>query len=187
MFRFLSILATAVLLFTLVDSVKNAAFNQERRRDMSTESANSAKAGSWAIFAMKDPSFTGFSKGLAAGDSFLDLNVGGREWKALFIDVLNCPEGSEEPRGPDEVLEEWQDRYKERFQRAIPEQPMLGRLWDLFYYVSYKPGEVAQLREECRKIQARTSNREALSALTKIIKACDHASQNNLGLLFVPD
>jgi hypothetical protein len=187
MFRILTILMAVVLLVSLVDSVDNAAVNQEKRRNMPNQYVDSGTAGSWAIFAMKDPSFTGFARGLTAGDSFLDLAVGGPEWKALFFDVLNCPEASEEPRSADEALEDWQDRYKERFQRAIPEQPMLGRLWDLFYYVSYNPQEVAQLREECRKLQARTSNKDALAALTKIIKACDHASQGKLGLLFVPD
>lgn len=136
---------------------------------------------------MRDPTFTQFSKGLLGNDHYLDPRLEGREWGALFLDVLKCPDTADVPRLTDEGNEDWQERYGAKFQQAIPNYPMLGRIYDTLIYVAYKPEEIGQLRDECLRLQSMTSDEKALSMLKKLIHACDEASKVRSGLLFVPD
>jgi hypothetical protein len=144
-------------------------------------------AGSLAIFAMRDPTFRTFSRGLSGIDRYLDLRLNGDEWDALYLQVLRCPDAGQVPRLPNEDTAEWHKRFSEEFQQAIPTQPMLARIYDLFIYVSYAPHEIEQLSVECVKLEATTSNEKARSALAKVIAACNEASKLRVGLMFVPD
>lgn len=143
-------------------------------------------AGNLSIYVLRDPSFSAFSQGLSGEDRFLDTQLSGNEWGAIFLKVLGCPDVSDMPRLPNEDTAEWQKRYSLKFQQAIPDYPMLGRIWDLYIYVSYKPEEINQLRAECLKVWA-NSNEKALSGLAKLIEACDEALKIDSGLLFAPD
>ena len=105
----------------------------------------------------------------------------------LFYGVFSCPSASDEPLLPGETEEEWEERFSRKFQQSIPDYPMLGRLWDLFMYASYKPEEVNRLRDECLKVKDSTSNEKALGGLAKLVKACDEALKRGYGLLLVPD
>ena len=149
--------------------------------------AESRIIGGLAAFVMRDSSFAAFSRGLSGGDRYLDLRLNGNEWEALFLNVLECPDVDEVTLLPNEDTTEWQMRYARKFNQAIPTYPMLGRMWDMFIYVSYNPDEIDRLRHECLKIQSTTSNEEAQAALTKLLAACDEASKLGFGLLFVPD
>jgi len=44
---------------------------------------------------------------------------------------------------------------------------MMARITDLYIYVSYKPEEIQQLRNECQKIESLTSDKHALALLSK--------------------
>lgn len=143
--------------------------------------------GSLSIYMMRDPTFHSFSHGISGEDRYLDLWIKGPEWGALFLKVLKCPDVSEIPHLPDEGDDKWERRYALNFKQTIPSLPMLGRMWDLFIYVSFRPEEIEELRAECLKVQASTSDEKALSALNKVLNACDEASKHGSGLLFVPD
>jgi len=144
-------------------------------------------AGGLAIFAMREPTFMSFAGGLSRTDRYLDLRLNGDEWVALYLQVLRCPDAGQVPRLPNEDIAEWHKRYSGEFQRAIPTYPMLGRIYDVFIYISYAPEEIEQLSVECVKLEAITSNEKARSALVKVIAACHEASKLRVGLLFVPD
>lgn len=144
-------------------------------------------AGGLAIFAMREPTFITFSRGLSGVDRYLDLRLNGDEWVALYLQVLRCPDAGQVPKLLNEDIAEWHKRYGAKFQQAIPTHPMLARIYDLFSYVSYAPEEIEQLRGECVELEATTSNEKARSALAKMIAACNEASKLRVGLLFVPD
>lgn len=143
-------------------------------------------AGSLSIYLMREPSFEAFSKGVTGEDRYLDVWFDGDEWAALYFDVLGCPTAESIPRTPNEDREHWEQRYSSAFQRAIPEYPMLGRISDLFLYVTYNAQEIEQLRNECVKIQFGTSNQRALKGLSTLIDVCDEALKVNSGLLLAP-
>lgn len=143
-------------------------------------------AGSLSIYLMRDPSFEAWSKGVSGEDRYLGIWLDGDEWEALFFDVLACPDESATPRLPNEDRAEWEERYGLKFRQAIPDYPMLGRISDLFMYVSYTPGEIEQLRSECLKIRSSTSNEKALRGLAKLLGVCDEASKVGSGLLLAP-
>jgi len=147
----------------------------------------SGVAGGLAIFAMREPTFVSFAGGLSGIDRYLDLRLNGDEWMALYRQVLRCPDAGQVPRLPNEEIAEWHKRYSGEFQKAIPAYPMLGRIYDVFSYISYASEEIEQLSVECVNLQAATSNEKARSALAKVIAACNEASTLRAGLLFVPD
>ena len=149
-------------------------------------SAEFGVAGSLSIYLMREPSFETFSKGISGEDRYLQLWLDGDEWAAVFFKVLGCPERDSIPRFQNESSDDWEHRYSLMFQRTIPEYPMLGRMSDLFGYVTYRPEEIEQLRVECARIQSGTVNQKAISGLAKLIEACDEASKVNSGLLFAP-
>ena len=155
--------------------------------DQNISDKESEVAGGLAIFAMREPTFMTFSHGLSGIDQYLDLRLNGDEWVALYLQVLRCPDAGQVPRLPNEDVAEWHKRYGAKFQQAIPTHPMLGRIYDVFSYISYAPDEIEQLRVECVKLEATTSNEKARFGLAKVIAACNEASQLRVGLLFVPD
>lgn len=168
------------------DSTDEAQFKEMlAARSQDVEEPTSKIVGRLSFFVVRDPK--SFFEGLKQPDHYLDIDLTGDEWGALFYDVLKCPKATVEPFSPGDDTEQWRERYRLKFQQVMPNYPLLGRIWDLYEYVSYRPKEIAQLREECLRIQDNTSNEKALAALTKLVTACDEASKNGSGLLFVPD
>jgi hypothetical protein len=107
------------------------------------------------------------------------------QWTALFFDVLGCPEA--EPFVQGEDINEYHKRFGWEFQQAITDYPMLGRIWDFYADVWYEPEEIEQLRRECLKVHASTSNTTALEGLRLLLRGCDEASKAKLGLFLVAD
>jgi hypothetical protein len=141
--------------------------------------------GNLSFIVVRDPK--SFFEGLKEPDHYLNIDLNGDEWSALFYDVLNCPKANVEPFSSGEDPEQWRERYRLKFQQSIPDYPMLSQIWDIYNYANYRPEEIAQLREECLKVQTNTSNENGLAALAKLVAACDEASKLGSGLLFVPD
>jgi len=168
---------------------KKGPFGEDKTREQIRGRAiqPSGIVGSLSIHMMRDPSFEAFSRGLSNGDRYLNLWIKGEEWGALFLNVLGCPDVTDVPRLPNEGDAEWQRRYAMKFQQAIPNLPMLSRIWDVFIYVSFRPEEIEALRSECLTVQHNTSDEKAQLALSKLLSACDEASRVGSGLLFVPD
>jgi hypothetical protein len=103
-------------------------------------------------------------------------NLEGKEWLAVFVNILHCPIEVDEPYAPGDSLDELDERIRLKFQRAIPEYPMLGRIWDTYIDIMYQQEEISELRDECLKVVAlASSNPVALQGLGKLIAACDEA------------
>jgi hypothetical protein len=140
----------------------------------------------FTIYAVPDPDEVWRSPALPGTDCYQG-DLKSNEWGALFFDVLGCPRATDEPSFPDESPQNWAERYMTKFEQAIPEYPMLARMWDVYGYASYMPGEVTALREECLKVQAATSNEEALSGLRSLLAACEEAVRSGNGLFLAGD
>ena len=106
-------------------------------------------------------------------------------WAALFFKVLGCPEA--EPFVEGEDINEYDERYRQRFREAILDYPMLGRITDYYDDVWYEPEEVVQLRDECVSVQSNTKDQDALRDLDELLRACDEAQRHNLGLFLAAD
>jgi hypothetical protein len=112
----------------------------------------------------------------------------GSEWIALFRDVLKCPMGIDQPFIPGEDTRVWRERNRLKFQKAIPNYPMLARIWDTFIDVTYEPEEVRQLRDECLQVRAiAASNHLAFEGLSRLISACDESLRLGSGLYLACD
>lgn len=147
--------------------------------------------GSLQIAVMMNP-FDEDSWDPTKGDHHTDLEITGQEWKELVFKVLQAPEFQEYVEGEDA------DAYYERQEKLLKEDlkgkgyPMLGCLWCSFVWwngrdISYAPSEVNQLLTECLKLQKKTENVYALSALGKLIAACYEALGINSGLCLTTD
>lgn len=140
-------------------------------------------SGRLSIYLVSDP--TEWHGGVDRGDRYLQLYLDGPEWEALFFDTLGCPEP--EPYIEGENPEEADNRLRVKFQQAIPQYPMLSRLWDPYRHAGYNLDQVKRLRDECLKIQSDANNSWASAALGKLIQACEEAIMNRQGLFFVAD
>lgn len=141
--------------------------------------ADSFDNGRLYIYVARDPDPVKFPSGLSNNDHMSSF-LTGKEWEALFLDELKCPDRFSISSGDSEV-------YGARFAAALHNYPMLGRISDMYIYVCYTRDEVRQLREECLRAQRLTSNPKAAEGLVKLLQACDEALINGSGLLFVPD
>jgi hypothetical protein len=118
-------------------------------------------------------------------DRWLGKGLSLAEWSALFLDVLDCGHGD----APSDDLP-----YAERLEiirlsveKAIPDFPMIARMWDYYWDAWYERDEIGQLRNECLRVKADTSNTLALEGLNKLLAACDEALMNKSGLLLASD
>ncbi len=141
--------------------------------------ADSFDNGRLYIYVTRDPDPVKFPNGLSNNDHMSSF-LTGKEWEALFLDELKCPDRGSISSGNSEV-------YGARFAAALRTYPLLGRISDMYIYVCYESEEVQQLREECLRVQRLTTNPKAAQGLVKLVQACDEALINGSGLLFVPD
>ena len=110
------------------------------------------------------------------------------EWEAIFFFELMgyCPFVSRtEPEAVDVNL--FEDLWKQRFQEAIPEYPLLARMWNEYEDAIYEPSEIDNLRRECLSVQSKTKNAKALKGLNKLLCCCDEATKGRLGLFMACD
>lgn len=113
---------------------------------------------------------------------FLELEVNGAQWQALFYDVLRCP--PPEPYASGEAVPAYYERNRARFVEALPVFPRLARLWDLMDDTRYTSWEVAALRDECLHLQSAAMPEPARVFVDTILHACDAALACGEGLVF---
>lgn len=109
------------------------------------------------------------------------------EWEELFQNVLHAPIDIEQIEG--EPYLEFEDRQKRLFQEDLTGKgyEMLGRIWDILSDAFFAPSEVDKLLKECLEIQQKTENKNALSALEKLIFACHEALKVKSGIFLACD
>jgi hypothetical protein len=138
----------------------------------------SLAAGNLRIYAVQAPEKWDYRTNEV--DRYLD-DFTGLEWIALFRDVLKCPMGTE-TKGANQGFFSEDRPYQLRFQEAIPDYPLLARIWNTFEDVTYGPKEIPKLRDECLRVSSMTANEDALMGLNKLLNACDDAITNHLGM-----
>lgn len=125
-------------------------------------------------------------RGVEQTDGFyMELDFHGSDWDALFIDVLGFPGWDEYVEGDD--VFELHERNRKKFERTIPEYPMLARIFDMYEDYQFAPDEVLELREECERVKLTTSNPGARKALRKLILASNEATKRGFHLVFSCD
>lgn len=109
-------------------------------------------------------------------------NIEADEWDELFINTLHSPQEVSNIEG--ETSLQWNIRMKRAFHQALADKGyvMLGRIWRYYTDADYLPSDVSQLLAECLELQNKTQNKEALSALKKLILACNGALKINSGI-----
>lgn len=118
-------------------------------------------------------------------DLRLPLFFEGSEWSAVFREVLHAKD--RDPFVPGEAIDKWSERQRIRFQDSLAQYPMLARIWDTYTDVAYQPEEIYQLRDECLRVKASTSNPLALRGMDKLIAACNEALKIGSGVLLMSD
>jgi hypothetical protein len=145
--------------------------------------AEESVIGSLSIYTVRDVKT--WRGNVDASNRYTGIDFTGQDWKALFYDVLACPRP--EPYMEGEEVNDYDERYRVKFQKSLPEYPMLGRIWDMYVDAKYTKAEVEQLHNECLAIQASTTNTNALEGLEKLIRACDEAIRAKQGLFLASD
>lgn len=109
------------------------------------------------------------------------------EWEDLFQNVLHAPVEIERLADEDRVA--FLDRQERLFQEDLTSKgyEMLGRIWYIFRDAFYAPSEVDKLLKECLELRQKTENKNALSALEKLIFACHEALKVKSGIFLVCD
>jgi hypothetical protein len=109
------------------------------------------------------------------------------EWEDLFQNVLHAPIEIERLAGEDRAA--FLDRREGLFQEDLTGKgyEMLGRIWYYFSDAFYAPSEVDRLLKECIELRQTTENKNALSALEKLIFACHEALKVKSGIFLCCD
>ena len=116
---------------------------------------------------------------------YLELDFHLSDWQALFIGVLKVPDYERYVEGDD--INELHERNRNKFEKSIPDYPMLSRLFDMYEDYGFSPEELPNLREECETLKLRTTNSEGLKALRKLIFAAREGSKRGFNLMFICD
>jgi hypothetical protein len=140
---------------------------------------DSGPGGTFYLCVVKDPE--AWEEGETLDGGYLESDLYGDEWANLFFDVLGCPRPVDiEGNTREEKLE----KYKLAFQSAIPDCPLLGRIWNFYsesIFINYE--EVMNLKNECEMVKHRTTASKASQGLDKLIEACNVALKEEMGLL----
>ncbi len=109
------------------------------------------------------------------------------EWEELFQNVLHAPIEIKPNKG--ESFLDFQARREKLFQEDLTSKgyEMLGRIWYIFSDAFFAPSEVDKLLKECLELQQKTENKKALSALEKLIFACNQALKVKSGVFLFCD
>ncbi len=121
------------------------------------------------------------------GDRHLNFNFDYQDFEELrnFLDIKL----SRAKRREDESYIEHEERLKNQYLEVANEKgyEMLGRIWYWYESVSYLPSEIDQLLNECLKLKNNYQNPNLLTAIDKLITACNEAHKTNSGIFLGSD
>src|SRR5262245_12006392 len=100
-------------------------FTQEgTRASMTTQ--ESETVGSHMVYSVASAeTFDGEETGT---DRYLDIDLFGFEWAALFYVELGCVKGVEQPLKPGQDVEQWKRELAQKFRQRLPDYPLLARI-----------------------------------------------------------
>lgn len=116
----------------------------------------------------------------------IDQEISIDEWDELFLNFLKVPDIT--PRN-NESRKDFLDRRERTFQEILTSKgyEMLGRICHFSRDAFFAPTEMGKLLEECVDAQQKTQNEYALTALEKLIFACNEALRVKNGIWLVAD
>jgi len=116
-------------------------------------------------------------------DSYVGYDIHPEDVELVFFDGIGVPRW--DSLTADSVAEK-EAIYMERYNDVMSRFPMIGRSNDTFQSVAYTADEVAQLLEECERVQSGSSDPRVLRAIQKFSIAGKKAAAEGAGLNFNP-
>jgi len=114
----------------------------------------------------------------------LGYDIRPEDIEALYFEGIGTPRwDSIEADNVEQQLEIYNQSMKER----MANYPLIGRVSDTDQRVEYTPGEISQLRAECETVLETAADPKAVKALQKFAIACHKASEQQKGLLLIPN
>lgn len=162
----------------------NSGLSRESQMNKPSSGPEELLAGRLHIYVVRNPEKWDYTTNEL--DRYLE-DLEGREWVGLFRHTLKCPMGIDQPWVDGEDSSKWRESNRLRFQQAISQYPLLGRMWDTFIDVQYGPKEIEQLRNECLSVAATALDPEAIKGLQKLVASCTAAVKVKSGLYMACD
>jgi len=114
----------------------------------------------------------------------LGYDIRPEDIEALYFEGIGTPRwDSIEADNVEQQLEIYNQSMKER----MANYPLIGRVSDTDQRVEYTSGEISQLRAECETVLETAADPKAVKALQKFAIACHKASEQQKGLLLIPN
>lgn len=104
-----------------------------------------------------------------------------REWYALYFDVLDVDHGA---------YKRWLQEHREapnilppiEFEGEVAGYPLLSRICGYLCDAVFELDEVEELRQECQRVRAATTNQLALKGIDKLLRMCAEAQKLRLNI-----
>ena len=140
--------------------------------------------GSLMIYAVRD-TMASFSKFAPREESFgVGYDITPLDIEALYFEGIKLPRWeSIKAENTDQQLE----IYNEAFGKIKADFPLISRVSDTDVTVKYTPEEISPLQAECERVLESADDAKAIRAVQKFYIACNKASEQQMGLLLIPN
>jgi hypothetical protein len=161
------------------------------RRAMAERTQDDAKPeDSWEpempmTWLVRDTRAFGVDGKTSPADHPVDLRLTYQEWLAIYFDALGLDKSAFEETAARLAAQGQGQSFLTEFDDEIPGFPLLSRIRGPYHDVVFERDELEDLRKECLKVQASTSNTLALQGLEKLIHIYDQARRLGLSIYFI--
>src|SRR3989442_8192664 len=139
--------------------------NRARKAPMAERTEHGKSEEVWepempAIWLVHDPEAFGTKGETSKQDHPLDLRLTYQEWLAIYFDALGLDKSGYEKWAAKRVVlgQPNAATILTELDEEVPGFPMLSRIRGPYHDVIFEPNELEDLREECLKVQTKTSN-----------------------------
>ncbi len=140
--------------------------------------------GSLMVYAVRDLT-AAFSKFAEREESFaIGYDITPLDVEALYFEGIKLPRWESIKA---ETVEEQMAIYNESFGKIKADFPLISRVSDTDATVKYTPEEVAQLQAECERVADSADDAKAIRAVQKFYIACNRATENQFGIMLIPN
>ena len=115
---------------------------------------------------------------------YLGYDIRPEDIEALYFEGIGTPRW-ESIKG--HSVERKVEIYNQSMKEMMADYPLIWRVNDTDQQVEYTPDEVSRLRGECEKVLETAADPKAVKALHKFAIACHKASEQQKGLLLIPN
>lgn len=126
------------------------------------------------VLLVKDP----FGEG-SENDKSTEIEFSSFEWESFFFRTLGV---TVTEFFPGETFVDYETRRVRKFRETLSNYPLLSRIDEFYQDAGFTADEVPFLREELRRVENLELDAEGRAFLDGMVKACDLASDSNLGI-----